>query len=181
MNRGFTALKTDVLAFCLIGVISVCAGLLANQFRSERLPLIYQGKESRLMNAVERIAVAKPPPSAGDEALPESLSLEEFQDFVENKRGIVLDARPEIFHRLGHVPGAISLPREDFENAYQANRAALETDKTVAIAIYCSGADCEDSDLVQKALRRLGFERVTIFSGGWTGWTAANLPEERKE
>lgn len=47
----------------------------------------------------------------------EYLTLEEFFEFVD-KDGLVLDTRSKIFYRLGHVPGAISLLRDDFENAY---------------------------------------------------------------
>jgi predicted sulfurtransferase len=69
---------------------------------------------------------------------------------VESKRGLVLDARPEIFHRLGHVPGALSLPRDDFETGYAALKEKLEADRSQPIVIYCSSASCEDSGLVKK-------------------------------
>jgi transposase len=38
--------------------------------------------------------------------------------FVQEKRGLVLDARVEVYHRLGHVPGALSLPIQFFELGY---------------------------------------------------------------
>jgi rhodanese-related sulfurtransferase len=141
---------------------------------------VYQSKEARLQQAVRNIAQtpASPEASAPQAALPAELSLQEFKAFADSSTGIVLDARPEIFHRLGHVPKAISLPRDDFQNAYQTQRPKLETNKEVQIAIYCSGGHCEDSHLVKKALADLGFHNVSIFKGGWAEWTGAGLPEE---
>jgi 3-mercaptopyruvate sulfurtransferase SseA len=97
---------------------------------------------------------------------------------VENKRGLVLDARPEIFHRLGHVPGALSLPRDDFETGYAALKGKLEADRSQAIVIYCSNASCEDSGLVKKSLSALGFINIALYEGGWSDWTNAKKPEE---
>lgn len=174
-------LGADLITLWVLAMTAVVIGLLINQFRDQRLPLVYQGKEERMMKSVEKIARKAAPAVAADDGIfPESLSLEEFQVFVEEKRGPVLDARPEIFHRLGHVPGAISLPREDFEAAFTANRAVLEPMKNAPIAVYCSSASCEDSKLVRKALAQLGFTKVGIFDGGWSAWTGAGLPEESK-
>ena len=102
-----------------------------------------------------------------------AISLPEFRDFVEHKKGVVLDVRPEIFHRLGHVPGALSLPREDFEKSYTRLRRQLEADKSQPIVLYCPGGSCEDSELVRNALVNLGYTRVGVFRGGWTAWTRA--------
>jgi rhodanese-related sulfurtransferase len=89
-----------------------------------------------------------------------------------------LDARPEIFYRLGHVPGALSLARDDFENAYAQLKERLEKDKNQPLIIYCSNSSCEDSHLVQSALLKLGYVNVAVFSGGWATWTQEKLPEE---
>jgi len=173
--------KQDILFLWMTATTALCLGLLVNQFRDHPLPLIYQNKDARLQEAVERLASAPSPtaePSASSAAHPtEYLTLEEFSEFVD-KGGLVLDARPEIFHRLGHVPGAISLPRDDFENAYAALRARLEADKARSLAVYCSGSSCEDSELVKKSLAALGFTQVAIFKGGWSEWQTAGKPEE---
>ena len=163
-----SCLKKDAAFFLLLATVSLCVGLLINQFRDKPLPLVYQTKEERLQQSVRKLVEARTTEAKPVVDLPEILSLEEFAGFVENKRGVVLDARPEIFHRLGHVPGALSLPREDFENAYPALRPKLETDFSQTIVIYCASVRCEDAELVKKALAALGFTRLSIFKGGWT-------------
>lgn len=105
-------------------------------------------------------------------AFPEILSLEEFAEFVETKAGFILDACPEIFHRLGHVPGALSLPREDFENVYPMLREKLEADLSQPIVIYCASMSCEDAGLLKQALIAFGFNQLKLFKGGWAEWTA---------
>jgi len=172
-------LRSDLMTIWLVATTALCAGLLANQFRDTPLPLVYKNKSERLQDSVQRIA-AKESTSAPAPVvhLPEKLSLEEFASFVENKRGLVLDARPEIFHRLGHVPGALSLPRDDFETGYAALKDKLEADRSQPIAIYCSNSSCEDSGLVKKSLASLGFANLSLFEGGWTEWTNAKKPEE---
>lgn len=179
MNVSRQILQADLLTVWLLATTSLCAGLLLNQFRDKPLPLVYQSKEERVMAAVEQIAFA--PETARTADVPEYMGLEEFRGLVESKEAVVLDARPEIFHRLGHVPGALSLPREDFEASFALHRSRLESDKGALIVIYCSGSACEDSDLVRKALHRLGFTRVSVFKGGWAAWTSAGLPEERTQ
>lgn len=172
-------LKADLTFLFLAASISLVAGILINQLRDTPLPLVYKGKAERLQDSVQRIATKEAPPAPAPAVhLPEKLSLEEFSSYVESKGGLVLDARPEIFHRLGHVPGALSLPRDDFEKGYASLKEKLEADRSQPIAIYCSGASCEDSGLLKKSLAALGYTNLALFEGGWGEWTGAKKPEE---
>lgn len=109
----------------------------------------------------------------------QEISFDSFHAFVKEKRGLVLDARPENFYRFGHVPGALSLPRDEFEKGYTQLTKKLEANKRQPMIIYCSDESCEDSELVYKALTNLGYTQVSIFRGGWDAWTKAGLPEEK--
>jgi rhodanese-related sulfurtransferase len=62
------------------------------------------------------------------------------------------------------VPGALSLPRDDFEAAYARISEALPKDRTVVA--YCASETCVDAGLVRAALVKLGHARVVIFHGG---------------
>jgi rhodanese-related sulfurtransferase len=178
----------DAGGFALLLTGAVCIGLLANQFRDHQLPLVYVSKADRLEDAVKQIqavpesaraalAETEPPEAAA----PQIISLDDFRQYVDKKEGLILDARPEIFHRLGHVPGALSFPREDFDAAYAKMRSRLESDKGQVLLVYCAGADCEDSQMVADGLAKLGYRRVFVFKGGWDEWEGAHLPEEKTE
>ena len=132
-----------------------------------------------MQDSVQRIASLQAVPVAAPASLlPERLNLEAFSTYVQKKQGLVLDARPEIFHRLGHVPGALSLPRDDFEKGYAELKAKLEVDRSNPIVIYCSSSSCEDSGLVKKSLKALGYTNLAMFEGGWAAWTEAKKREE---
>ena len=157
-------------------------GFGVNQLRSNPLPLIYQSKEERIQQAVGRIAKEQKSTLAGPlqgESSLDFLSLKEFSALVDAEEGLVIDARPEVFYQLGHVPGAINLPREHFESAYQRFESRLEDAKLQVLIIYCADSSCEDSELVGNSLLELGFPRVLIFKGGWSEWSAAGGAEER--
>ena len=111
-------------------------------------------------------------------SLPESISLEQFREFVTGKRGLVLDVRAEEFYRAGHVPGAISLPDLNFETGYARLRSFLTAKKGKPIVVYCSSETCSGSEWIQKQLLNRGFTHVSRFRGGWQAWTEAGLGQE---
>ena len=168
----------DLITCWIIATIALSVGLLLNQLRDKPLPLIYQTKSERLgltaanSEAPQTLSLRNP-------SISTELSLEEFKTFVDQKQGLVFDARPEIFHRFGHVPGALSLPRVDFESAYANIRYLLERDQNQKMVVYCADLSCEDSRLVQAALRKLGYAHVFVFREGWSAWSKARLPVEK--
>jgi len=122
---------------------------------------------------------------AADNSLPQSaseqVSLAELARYVEEKKIVILDARPDVFYRLGHVPGALRLPRDDFENGYLVLKERLESDLAQLIVVYCSDASCADASLVKKGLNSLGYSNVAIFTGGWREWTQSEKATEGGE
>jgi rhodanese-related sulfurtransferase len=177
-SKILKTLPGDVIAIWLIAIVALCAGLVLNQLRDVRLPLVYESKEQRMMAQVRDVAATTPQPRPESRSVAEYVSLDEFKQLVTDKSAIILDARPEIFHRLGHVPGALSFPREDFQAAFGANQMGLKSRNTL-IAVYCSSSSCEDSELVKKGLVDLGFSKVAVFKGGWAEWTEAGLQQEQ--
>ncbi len=159
-----------LLAGCLIG------GLVLNATRSAPLPLIYTSPETRLNQTVEELR----PLATASLALGEDVELEEMQKISSNHGALILDARPEIFYRLGHIPSAVNLPHDDFEKSYQALQSNLQSHRNQLIVVYCSGLRCPDSQLVAAALQKLGYPHLRIFRGGWNDWQSANLPEEKE-
>jgi rhodanese-related sulfurtransferase len=71
------------------------------------------------------------------------------------------------------------LARDNFEQDFERLQPELEVGRSRSIAIYCSSADCEDSDIVADALAKLGYHDLLIFREGWEQWTAAGLPQEK--
>jgi rhodanese-related sulfurtransferase len=93
----------------------------------------------------------------------------------EKHQGIFLDARRSELFREGHIPGAKSLPLDDFDKVYPL----ISFSKDSAYIIYCEGRDCEFSDLLALRLYGLGYRKLAVFPGGWEEWIKGNHPVEK--
>jgi rhodanese-related sulfurtransferase len=173
----FPPFARDLSVVAALALLGVGVGLTVNAWRAQPLPMRYLPKAERLQQAVQPYLPQPGTLPAASKVIP--VDLKTFREMVEGKAARVLDARPEVFYQLGHVPGAISLPREDFEARYGVLRAELERDKARAIVVYCSDPECEDSPMVAEALLKLAYPGVFVFRGGWSAWTEAHLPEEK--
>ncbi|MEI9896993.1 MAG: rhodanese-like domain-containing protein [Chthoniobacter sp.] len=171
-------LRRDLMTLWILATISVSLGFVVNQFRDHRLPFVYESKTLRMDESTSKVASEVALPAMPSSESVKFISLGEFQTLSTSPGVLVLDARPEIFHRLGHIPKALPLPRDDFETFYRKLQTLLEADRGRLLLVYCSGDSCEDSALVAEALKRLGFSNIAIFKGGWSEWTGSHLPEE---
>lgn len=170
--------KTNAVFMAGLVVLSVLFGWVLNAMRAGPLPLIYQGKAQRIEMAVRSVVVPVAR-SEDSEPLVDSRSELSLQQLLEKRKAAsvtVLDARPAIFFGMGHVPGALSLPREDFEAGYA--RLGDRLKKGGTLVVYCSSETCEDAELVRDALVKLGHGQVMIFRGGWAEWKSAGLAKE---
>ena len=168
-------LITDIGALAALCLLALCVGLLLNVRRRDPLPIRYVSAPARLQATLAGLAAAEP--GGGPVA---QLGLPAFQRMAEDRSALILDARPDVFYRAGHVPGAFNLARESFAADYQRLGAKLAATRNRLVIVYCADEDCPDSGLVASALKQLGFPRVADFAGGWAAWMAAGLPQEKQ-
>jgi len=90
-----------------------------------------------------------------------------------DRGALFLDARPPDFHKMSHIPGALSLPEEGFDAAFSALEPRLRAHFN--LVVYCSGYGCESSHIVAKKLREKGIH-AAILNEGWPAWTDAGYP-----
>jgi len=87
---------------------------------------------------------------------------------VESGTVIVLDVRwPEIYD-LGHIPGALNFPLEDFEE--EKKRLLSKITPEDEILVYCAGVTCHDSHTFAVRLVEMGFAHVAVYAGGFAEW-----------
>lgn len=96
----------------------------------------------------------------GEERLPTVLAWGESVLWV--------DARPAEEYRADHVPGAISLNLESWDELLPNFLDQWSPDKKVVV--YCSAATCELSHEVAERLRKSGITSVFVLKGGWEAW-----------
>jgi rhodanese-related sulfurtransferase len=106
-----------------------------------------------------------------DRAGLEPISMQDVRRLVESGAVTLLDVRPELEYRQGHLPGARSMPVGELERRL----AELPSDREVVA--YCRGPYCVYADEAAQLLRRKGYQ-VRRLVEGVPEWSAAGLPVE---
>lgn len=84
-----------------------------------------------------------------------------------------IDARPQEQFDVGHVPGALLLNEQNFDNQLFHHLDALQTNKK-PIVVYCSAAKCDASRNILERLKQMfALENAFVLKGGWKAWQAA--------
>lgn len=86
---------------------------------------------------------------------------------------IWVDARPDEEFAREHVPGAISLNEDRWNELLPGLLAAWSPDKKVVV--YCSSQSCNASREVARRLRtEAQLTNVFVLQGGWEAWLKQN-------
>jgi rhodanese-related sulfurtransferase len=101
----------------------------------------------------------------------EAISRDELQRRVKASDTVVIDVRPALEYRQGHIAGARSMPVGELEQRLG------ELNRDADIVAYCRGPYCVFADEAVGLLRRRGFT-ATRYAEGYPAWAAAGLPTE---
>jgi rhodanese-related sulfurtransferase len=104
------------------------------------------------------------------------ISLEDTVSAFETGTHLFLDARSEEEFLMGHIPGALLVPAEDFDAYYPGIAQRLEKDRPMIA--YCQDIDCDLAEKLKDLLEKKGFKGIRIFAEGWYGWAEFGLPIE---
>lgn len=86
----------------------------------------------------------------------------------------VIDARPTVEYRQGHIAGAINVRVEDLQGRLE------EVGASGPIVAYCRGPYCVYADEVVRLLQEHGLPALRL-ADGYPEWAAAGLPTETGE
>ncbi|HEU5315092.1 MAG TPA: metalloregulator ArsR/SmtB family transcription factor [Chloroflexota bacterium] len=101
----------------------------------------------------------------------EAIDQERLLDLLEKDSVTLVDVRPVVEYRQGHIIRARSLPLEEIE------RRLRELPRRREVVAYCRGPYCVFADEAVDLLKRHGY-RARRLSGGFPDWRAAGLPVE---
>lgn len=108
-----------------------------------------------------------------------TIGLEELFPLHQSGDLLLIDARQPFFYNLGHITGAVNLPRGS--SAATIRKRDAEFRKAVAsgktIVTYCTGVTCPDARSVAEQISALGHP-VRVFTQGWHIWRDAELPTD---
>ncbi|MDY0221931.1 MAG: rhodanese-like domain-containing protein [Desulfobacterium sp.] len=98
------------------------------------------------------------------------MPLAEARALLDKGEYLFVDCRTEKEFKMGHVPGAMNIPRGLLE--FRVN-SKIE-DKNAKIIMYCKtgGRSC----LATCTLCRMGYKNVSSLDRGWQGWEKAGYP-----
>ncbi len=100
------------------------------------------------------------------------VSVSDAKGLLDKGGYIFLDCRTSKEFKMGHVPGAMNIPRGLLE--FKVSKKI--PDKNAKIAMYCKsgGRGC----LATCTLCRMGYKNVKNMAGGWKAWEKAGYPIE---
>jgi rhodanese-related sulfurtransferase len=124
-------------------------------------------------------AVRKKPVRMNGRGKVSSISIEDLFPLQESGKALIYDARPAFFYRLGHIPGAISLPKSDADARIEKRKSEIESALAAGktIVVYCTNTLCPDARTVANHLAGYGYNS-SVLSGGWDHYKEAGLPVE---
>lgn len=100
------------------------------------------------------------------------ITVAEAKEILDSGEYLFIDCREPKEYKMGHVPGAINIPRGLLE--FKIDKKV--PDKNQNIVMYCKtgGRSC----LSSCTLCRMGFKNVKSMAGGWKAWEKAGYPIE---
>jgi rhodanese-related sulfurtransferase len=100
------------------------------------------------------------------------VSVSEAKALLDKGGLIFLDCRTSKEFKMGHIPGAMNIPR----GLMEFKIAKKIPDKNAKIAMYCKsgGRGC----LATCTLCKMGYKNVKNIDGGWKAWEKAGYPIE---
>jgi rhodanese-related sulfurtransferase len=104
----------------------------------------------------------------------EALSRDELRRRLAEGTVAVVDVRPAVEYRQGHIAGARSIPIDELAARLD------ELDPAQEVVAYCRGPYCVFADEAVALLRDRGYT-VTRYAEGYPEWAAAGLPIARDE
>jgi len=150
-----------------IVVVSIMAGFLFNAVSPNRISLIYSANNNPFFSTGQ---------SLDSREFPQIIGLNEAKAYFDAETAIFVDARPVNQYTEGHIPGAVSLPLEDFEK-YFAN-IEVRLPKNHTIVVYCDNISCESSTRLVYRLLKEGYLYCYIFENGIRHWQTVGYPVE---
>lgn len=142
-------------------VLAVAAGLICNQVRPERLPLIADWSPAARLKAA----------TGQDIVIP----VEQAAEFYDTREAVFVDARSPGEYAAGHIAGAINVPFEDV-NSHIGAFFGRVPDKNAVVITYCDGETCSLGEDLAVLLKDIGYVNVRVLINGWTVWSGRGFP-----
>lgn len=167
---------TDFKRLLALLVIAAGVAFLINHLRADSQGMAYA-------TPVQQMASESKRPGLDSNAPPVTVvGIDRVIHAVNKRTHLIIDARPDLFWEIGHIPGAISLPRKQFAEYYPKTESILREAVAMGrpLLLYCADLHCPDAGALAKELNQRGFNGVLLFEAGWGAWEEAGQAVESK-
>ena len=162
-------MKNWFVQILIILCLSTVAGLTLNAARNNGISL----KGNWPSRTADGDAAVIPP--SAEEGDPPFITLDDAVAKYQSPGVIFIDARDPEDYDYGHIKRSVNIPFDYLDESWDAVIDTL--DRNAEYVIYCSGTECESSLFLARYFKvELGFTNLHVFYGGWSEWTANNLP-----
>ncbi len=165
-----------VALFALLSVVVVSC---SDKAAEKPQPAVVIPPKTKVKDAVAIGQVKEKPQPAKPAVKPGKITnLETGQMFNMQQTGRlhIIDVRPPIFYRLGHIEGAINLPKSKYKSWQPEHLPKIK--QAIAngqvVVFYCQNESCTDAYKTAMKFINLG-HTVSIYRGGWREWKRAGL------
>jgi rhodanese-related sulfurtransferase len=97
------------------------------------------------------------------------LTIAQVQALEQSSGVLWVDARVRSEYEKAHVPGAVLLNEQEWEQLMFESVEILSRNEK-PIVIYCDAQRCDASHRLAEKLRDLGQPEVHVLAGGWNAW-----------
>jgi len=92
----------------------------------------------------------------------------QMKEIVESGSHLILDARTRSEYDQGHIPTAMSVSVQNFEESFPPIAPMLYPD--APLVVYCTGPTCDDALRLIERLREAGYPGAVLYVEGMEGW-----------
>ena len=155
MANGRVFIKRLIVRSAFLVVAASAIGLIVNAVRAPNVDLFsYKPPKQKIVEAAQ----------PGEKATVSEIDLATALVLQKTQGVLFVDARKKVEFDAGHIPAAISIPSECFDEAFPPHKQSLlKADKIVT---YCTDVECDESfELAQRLREALG-RSILVFGGG---------------
>ncbi len=129
------------------------------------------------LDITKRITAHEPvvkAPVAAKPAIITRMPVGDLYQLAQRNAALIYDVRPKMYYQMGHIPGAISWPKSDFDRDLpnQLPRIKAANAGNTPVVIYCTDLACPDALHVANSLVSQGHSS-TVLQGGYQAWRIA--------
>jgi rhodanese-related sulfurtransferase len=161
----------DLAGGVVVMIVATLAGIAVNAARPDGIALIQKGEAVATAQHGEVDTTAAVVPKKG------VVTLAQIKEALDAGSATIIDARSVEEYEEGHIPGSINIPHDRIPEFVQTLNNEVSTDAHVIC--YCRSLTCDFSDLLATELKIIGYQDVSVFSGGWDEWSKAGYPVEK--